>query len=51
LEVGDRVIAYYVAIGQKYPAVDERGRKREVVATENLVFEIEVFPRKKDKKD
>jgi len=44
LNVGDRIIAYYIAPGQKYPVFDEAGKKKDVVATENLIFEIEVFP-------
>lgn len=47
---GDRIIAYYIAIGQKFFGEDEKGRKKEVVATENIIFELEVIPPKKDKK-
>ena len=44
LNVGDHIIAYYVAPGQEYVVLDESGKKREAVATENLIFEIEVLP-------
>ena len=47
---GDKIIAYYIAIGQKYPVTDEHGKKKEIAATENLIFEAEVIPPKKDKK-
>ncbi len=47
---GDKIIAYYIAIGQKYPVTDEHGKKKDIAATENLVFEAEVIPPKKDKK-
>ncbi len=50
LNLGDKIIAYYIAIGQKYPVTDEQGKKHDVVATENLIFEAEVFPPKKEKK-
>src|SRR5271165_3834347 len=47
---GDKIIAYYIAIGQKYPVTDEHGKKKDIAATENLIFEAEVIPPKKDKK-
>jgi hypothetical protein len=50
LNLGDKIIAYYIAIGQKYPVTDEHGKKQDVIATENLIFEAEVFPPKKGKK-
>jgi hypothetical protein len=50
LNRGDKIIAYYIAIGQKYPVTDEHGRKKDIVATQNLVFEAEVIPPKKEKK-
>jgi hypothetical protein len=50
LNLGDKVVAYYVAIGQKYFVTDEHGKKKDIIATENLVFEAEVMPPKKDKK-
>ncbi len=50
LNSGDRIIAYYIATGQKYFVEDEKGKKKEVVATENIIFEIEVIPANKDKK-
>jgi hypothetical protein len=50
LNLGDKVVVYYIAIGQKYPVTDEHGKKKEIPATENMVFEAEVFPAKKDKK-
>ena len=50
LNLGDKIIAYYIAIGQKYPVTDEQGKKKDAVATENLIFEAEVIPPKKDKK-
>jgi hypothetical protein len=46
LNVGDRIVAYYVAPGQKYLILDENGKKKNVVAAENIVFEVEVFPKK-----
>jgi len=49
LNVGDRIIAYYIAPGQKYFILDDAGKKKEVAATENLIFEIELLPPKKDK--
>jgi hypothetical protein len=50
LSLGDKITAYYIAIGQKYPITDEHGKMHDVIATENLIFEAEVFPPKKDKK-
>jgi hypothetical protein len=46
LNVGDRIIAYYIAPGQKYFILDEHGKRKDAVATENIVFEVAVFPRK-----
>jgi hypothetical protein len=46
LNVGDRIMAYYVAPGQKYFILDEHGKRKDVVATENLIFEVEVLPEK-----
>jgi hypothetical protein len=46
LSVGDRVVAYYIAPGQKYFVLDENGRRKDAVATQNIVFEVAVFPRK-----
>jgi hypothetical protein len=50
VNLGDKIIAYYVAVGQKYPITDEQGKRKDIVATENMVFEVEVIPPKKDKK-
>ena len=50
LNHGDKIIAYYVAIGEKYPITDEQGKRKDIAATENLVFEAEVIPQKKEKK-
>jgi hypothetical protein len=50
LRLGDKIIAYYVAIGQSYLAKDEKGNTHDAVATENLIFQVEVFPPKKSKK-
>ena len=50
LNLGDAVIVYYIAIGQKYPVSDEHEKKKEIPATENLIFELEVIPSNKDKK-
>lgn len=50
LNLGDKVIVYYIAAGQKYPVTDEHGKKKDVAATENLVFEAELIPAKKEKK-
>lgn len=50
LNLGDKIIAYYIAIGQKYPVTDEHGKKKDIAASENLVFEAELIPPKKDKK-
>lgn len=47
LSIGDRITAYYVAPGQKYFVSDEHGKRKEVKATENLIFQIEVLPQKK----
>ncbi len=49
LSLGDKVIACYIAIGQKYPVTDEHGKKKDIAATENLVFKAEIIPPKKDK--
>lgn len=49
VNLGDRITAYYIAPGQKYFVQDERGKKKEVVADENLIFEIEVWTAKKQK--
>jgi hypothetical protein len=46
LNVGDRIIAYYIAPGQKYFILDEQAKKKDAVATENIVFEVAVFPKK-----
>ena len=46
LNQGDKIIAYYVAIGQKYPVTDEHGKKKDIAATENLVFQAESFPQR-----
>lgn len=50
LNLGDKVIVCYLATGQKYPVKDEHGKKKDVAATENLVFEAELIPPKKEKK-
>jgi hypothetical protein len=50
VNIGDKIIAYYVAPGQKYPVNDEQGKPKSVVATENVIFEVEVIPPKKEKK-
>jgi hypothetical protein len=39
----DKIIAYYIAIGQKYPIRDEQGKKKDVAASENLIFRAEVI--------
>jgi hypothetical protein len=46
LRVGDRIIAYYIAPGQKYFVLDQNGKRKDVVATENIIFEVEVLPKK-----
>jgi hypothetical protein len=50
LNLGDKVTVYYVAIGQKYPVKDESGKTHDVMATENLIFQAELLPPKKQKK-
>jgi len=50
LNSGDRIIAKYIATGQKFFVEDEKGKIKEVAATENIIFEVEVIPPKKDKK-
>src|SRR6185437_3131455 len=50
LHLGDTVIVYYIAIGQKYPVAVEHGKMKDVTATENLTFEAELIPPKKKKK-
>jgi hypothetical protein len=50
LNPGDKIVAYYIAIGQKYPVKDAAGKKQDVAATENLIFQVEVVPPKKSKK-
>jgi len=46
LNVGDRIIAYYIAPGQKHMVLGENGKRTEETATENIVFDIEVLPKK-----
>lgn len=50
LHLGDTLVVYYIAIGQKYPVADEHGKKKDVAATANLTFEAELIPPKKEKK-
>lgn len=50
LHLGDKLIVYYIAVGQKYPVPDEHGKRKDVAATENLVFEAELIPPKEEKK-
>ena len=50
LNIGDKITLYYIAAGQKYPVTDNQGKKKEIVATENLVFEGELYPPKKQQK-
>lgn len=48
-KVGDRVFAYYIAKGQKRPAVDKNGKKMEIVADSNIIFRIDLLPPKRGK--
>ncbi len=44
VEAGDRITAYYIAKGLKYP-VKEGDKKREEVANDNLIFRIKLLKR------
>ena len=47
VKIGDKVMVYYIEKGRTYFTWDDSHRKQEVKATEDTIFRIRVFPKKR----